>query len=47
MLLRELGKAWGLLRGLPNTLLVNFRYFPVTQACKLPVLVSQLVVVLE
>ncbi len=40
MLLRELGKAWGLLRGLPNTLLFNFRYFPFTQACKLPVLVS-------
>ena len=40
MLLRELGKAWGLLRGLPNTLLFNFRYFPFAKACKLPVLVS-------
>jgi acetyltransferase-like isoleucine patch superfamily enzyme len=40
MLLRELGKAWGLLRGLPNTLRFNFRYFPFAQACKLPVLVS-------
>jgi acetyltransferase-like isoleucine patch superfamily enzyme len=40
MLLRELGKAWGLLRGLPNTLLFNFRYFPLAKACRLPVLVS-------
>ena len=40
MLLRELGKAWGLLRGLPNTLRFNFRYFPFAKACKLPVLVS-------
>ena len=40
MLLREAGKAWRLLLGLPNTLLFNFRYFPLAQACKLPVLVS-------
>lgn len=40
MLLRELGKAWGLLRGLPNTLLFNFRYFSFAKACRLPVLVS-------
>ena len=40
MLLRELDKAWRLLRGLPNTLLFNFSYFPFTKACKLPVLVS-------
>lgn len=40
MLLREIGKAWRLLRGLPNTLLFNFSYFPFAQACRLPVLVS-------
>jgi acetyltransferase-like isoleucine patch superfamily enzyme len=40
MLLREAGKAWRLLLGLPNTLMFNFRYFSVTQACRLPVLVS-------
>ena len=40
MLLREAGKAWRLLLGLPKTLIFNFRYFPFAQACKLPVLVS-------
>ncbi len=40
MLLRELGKAWRLALGLPNTLIFNFRYFPFTKACRLPVLVS-------
>jgi carbonic anhydrase/acetyltransferase-like protein (isoleucine patch superfamily) len=40
MLLREAGKAWRLLLGLPNTLRFNFRYFSFAQACKLPVLVS-------
>ena len=40
MLLRELGKAWRLLLGLPKTLIFNFRYFPFAQACRLPVLVS-------
>ena len=40
MLLRELSKAWRLALGLPNTLLFNFRYFPLAKACCLPVLVS-------
>ena len=40
MLLREAGKAWRLLLGLPKTLLFNFRYFTFAQACHLPVLVS-------
>jgi len=40
MLLRELGKAWRLLLGLPKTLAFNFHYFPFAQACRLPVLVS-------
>ncbi len=40
MLLREAGKAWRLLLGLPNTLRFNFRYFSFAQACRLPVLVS-------
>ena len=40
MLLRELGKAWRLLLGMPKTLIFNFRYFPFVQACRLPVLVS-------
>ncbi len=40
MLLREAGKAWRLLLGLPKTLLFNFHYFSFTQACRLPVLVS-------
>jgi acetyltransferase-like isoleucine patch superfamily enzyme len=40
MLLRELGKAWHLLLGMPKTLIFNFHYFPFTQACRLPVLVS-------
>ncbi len=40
MLLRELGKAWRLALGLPNTLIFNFRYFPFAKACRLPVLVS-------
>ena len=40
MLLREAGKAWRLLLGLPNTLLFNFRYFTFARACRLPVLVS-------
>ena len=41
MILRELGKAWDLLLGLPKTLLFNFHYLPFAQACKLPVLVSR------
>ncbi len=40
MLLRELGKAWRLLLGMPKTLVFNFHYFPLTQAWRLPVLVS-------
>jgi len=40
MVLRELGKAWRLMLGLPKTLVFNFRYFPVSQAWRLPVLVS-------
>ena len=41
MILRELGKAWDLLLGLPKTLWFNFHYLPFAQACKLPVLVSR------
>jgi acetyltransferase-like isoleucine patch superfamily enzyme len=40
MLLRELGKAWRMLLGMPKTLVFNFHYFPFAQACRLPVLVS-------
>ncbi len=40
MLLREFGKAWRMMLGLPKTLLFNFRYFPVARAWRLPVLVS-------
>lgn len=41
MILRELGKAWDLVLGLPKTLWFNFHYLPFAQACKLPVLVSR------
>jgi acetyltransferase-like isoleucine patch superfamily enzyme len=40
MLLREIGKGWRLLLGLPKTLIFNFHYFPLAQAWRLPVLVS-------
>ncbi len=40
MLLRELGKAWFLIRGLPKSLVFNLRYFPLAQALRLPVLVA-------
>ncbi len=40
MLLHDLGKAWRLLLGLPKTLVFNFCYFPMSQAWRLPVLVS-------
>ncbi len=40
MLLREIGKAWFLIRSLPKSLLFNLRYFPLMQAIRLPVLVS-------
>ena len=41
MILRELGKGLDLLLGLPKTLVFNFRYLPFAQACRLPVLVSR------
>jgi acetyltransferase-like isoleucine patch superfamily enzyme len=40
MLLREIGKAWRLVLGLPKTLVFNFHYFPLSRAWHLPVLVS-------
>jgi acetyltransferase-like isoleucine patch superfamily enzyme len=40
MWLHEIGKAWRLVLGLPKTLIFNFHYFPLTQAWRLPVLVS-------
>lgn len=40
MLLRELGKAWHLLRSVPKSLVFNLRYFPFARAIRLPLLVS-------
>jgi len=43
-LFNELGRAVSLLRSLPKSLLFNLRYFPLTTALRLPVLVSHRVV---
>lgn len=40
-------RAWLFVLGLPKTLLFNFRYFPLTRAIRLPVLVSHRVWLME
>lgn len=43
--LRSVPRAWLVLLGLPKTLLFNFRYLPLRQAVKLPILVSHRVAI--
>lgn len=45
--MRTVRKAWLFALGLPKTLLFNFRYFPLTRAIRLPVLVSHRVWLME
>jgi acetyltransferase-like isoleucine patch superfamily enzyme len=45
--LRLIPRAWLVLRGLPKTLLFNFRYLPFRQAVKLPILVSHRVAICD
>lgn len=45
--LRWVPRAWLVLLGLPKTLLFNFRYLPLRQAVKLPILVSHRVAICD
>jgi acetyltransferase-like isoleucine patch superfamily enzyme len=45
--LRLVARAWLVLLGLPKTLLFNFRYLPLRQAVRLPILVSHRVAICD
>jgi acetyltransferase-like isoleucine patch superfamily enzyme len=45
--LRLVARAWLVLRGLPKTLLFNFRFLPLRQAVRLPILVSHRVAICD
>ncbi len=45
--LRRLARAWLVLLGLPKTVLFNFRYLPIRQAVRLPILVSHRVAICD
>jgi acetyltransferase-like isoleucine patch superfamily enzyme len=45
--LRWVARAWLVLLGLPKTVLFNFRYLPLRQAVKLPILVSHRVAICD
>lgn len=45
--IRWVPRAWLVLRGLPKTVLFNFRYLPFRQAVKLPILVSHRVAICD
>ena len=45
--LNSIARAWLVLLGLPKTILFNFRYLPLHQAVRLPILVSHRVALLD